>query len=162
MLQWCLCHMLVCLTTPHSDLKKMPRKPLKLSLNTDMGFRCPPIKAWGSCMHWRQDLALCNLKSGRRRQREIQQCFCSLKSGRPKEKDSTLLLQSEVRQAKRERDSSMLLPANKRDVTAHMPHLWCKDMMACLAVSGESEADPGAFLTGANSEARATSISETR
>lgn len=56
----------------------------------------------------------------------------------------------------------MLLPANKPDGTAHKPHLWCKDMMACLAVSGESEADPGAFLTGANSEARATSISETR
>lgn len=33
--------------------------------------------------------------------------------------------------------------------------------MACLAVSGESEEDPGAFLTGANCEALGTSISDT-
>lgn len=42
------------------------------------------------------------------------------------------------------------------------PDLWCSDSIACLAVSGESEAEPGAFLTGANSEPRATSMSDTR
>ena len=34
--------------------------------------------------------------------------------------------------------------------------------MACLAVSGESDAEPGAFLTGANSSCRCTSSSATR
>lgn len=41
-------------------------------------------------------------------------------------------------------------------------YLWCSDSIACLAVSGESAAEPGAFLTGANSESRATSMSATR
>lgn len=44
---------------------------------------------------------------------------------------------------------------------ANRTHLWCRDMMACLAVSGESEAEPGAFLTGANSDFLGTSIRDT-
>ena len=42
------------------------------------------------------------------------------------------------------------------------PYLVCSLSMACLAVSGESDLDPGAFLTGANSSCRCTSSSATR
>ncbi len=79
--------MLVGLTTPHSDLKKMPRKPLKLSLNTDMGFRCPPDQSLGKL--YALEARPCSLQS------EVRQAET--------ERNSTMLLQSEVRKAKRER-----------------------------------------------------------
>ena len=41
-------------------------------------------------------------------------------------------------------------------------YLVCSLRMACLAVSGESDMEPGAFLTGANSSWRCTSSSATR
>ena len=41
-------------------------------------------------------------------------------------------------------------------------HLVWSLRMACLAVSGESDTEPGAFLTGANSSCRCTSSSATR
>ena len=37
-------------------------------------------------------------------------------------------------------------------------HFLCRVMIACLAVSGESEGDPWAFFTGANSESLGTSM----
>ena len=52
--------------------------------------------------------------------------------------------------------------ASARRVFKLGSYLVCSFRMACLAVSGESDAEPGAFFTGANSSCRCTSSSATR
>ena len=52
--------------------------------------------------------------------------------------------------------------SNGRHEQGYHAYLVCSLRMACLAVSGESALEPGAFLTGANSSWRCTSSSATR
>lgn len=51
---------------------------------------------------------------------------------------------------------------NGRHEQGYHAYLVCSLRMACLAVSGESDLEPRAFLTGANSSWRCTSSSATR